>query len=219
MASFVALGMLLWPGARDARAEEDGVDSPAYFAPIGCGGEGGIELGCHVNAADPELFVSLEGDTALEEGGVGFYEASIPADFVGCGPNFDASCQGAGINVKIGGASTTACDLDTFSAPNLLLEDSPSSIGGNVISHSDATRPAPGGNIGAFSYTFLLTNCGSPGTIVLLAAMNAFDGSGDETGEAWNQAQLQIVVPEPRGAGATFAAAAALSALARRRGV
>lgn len=210
----VGLGLL----GSVVRAEKDGVDSAAYFPPIGCGGAGGLELGCHLNEADPELTVTITGPKLLEPGGFGVYEASIPDDFARCvAPDFDHACAGAGINVQIGGQSSTACDLDTLAAGNLHLEPSPSSIGGFVITHNDAESPAPQGNIGVYRYTFLLTNCGVPGNIVLLAAMNAFDRSGDETGEAWNEASLQIVVPEPAGTGAAAGAALVAGALARRR--
>ena len=49
-----------------------------------------------------------------------------------------------------------------------------------------------------WSYQFLVLNCTTPGPLLLLAAMNAFDGSGDETGEVWNDARLDVTVPEPR---------------------
>jgi len=212
----LALGLAIG-GPAALRAEEMGIDSPFYFPPIGCGGPEGFENGCHLQLADPELTVSLTGPPAIDVGGVGVFEASVPSAFAGCGPTFDLACQGAGINVKLGDASTTTCDLDTFAAPNLQLLASPSSLGGNVISHTDATSPVPNGNIGAFAYTFLLTNCDVPGNIVLLAAMNAFDGSGDETGEAWNQAQLEVTVPEPGAGPAAAAGAIALLALVRRR--
>jgi uncharacterized protein (TIGR03382 family) len=46
--------------------------------------------------------------------------------------------------------------------------------------------------------------------------MNAFDGSGDEGGEAWNSSTLEITVPEPGTTLLGVGALAAVAALGRR---
>jgi hypothetical protein len=47
--------------------------------------------------------------------------------------------------------------------------------------------------------------------------MNAFDGSGDETGEVWNGTEREITVPEPSALLLGAAALAPLAAMRRRR--
>ena len=68
-----------------------------------------------------------------------------------------------------------------------------------------------------WSYQFLVLNCSTPGPLLVLAAMNAFDGSGDETGEIWNKTQLEVTVPEPAAGALGMATFAALALLRRRR--
>lgn len=198
----------------DAWAKAEGVDSRAYFPPIGCGGEGGGAAGdCHVEAPTAELIVTIDGPdqigTTAED--VGFYTVSIPAGSFGL--------QGAGINVALAAPNTTGCELETF-APIGKIDYRNESLDPNdpVISHDYAGEAPPNTLTGVWSYQFLLVNCQTPGPLLLMAAMNAFDGSGDETGEVWNGTQLDITVPEPSALLLAVMALTPLAALRRAQG-
>jgi hypothetical protein len=187
-----------------AGAFSGGVDSSAVFPPVGCGGPEGASAGCHVTVANPELVVTLDGPVSIEpvSGGSGAYTASIPTGAFGR--------LGAGVNVAIGSESTSDCELDGVSP--LLARI------GNLLTHVGDSSP-PLNLVGVFSYDFQLVNCTVPGAVVLHAAMNGFDGSGDQTGEVWNGTQLAVTVPEPGATGLALGAAVALAALrgSRRR--
>lgn len=187
-----------------ALAMAGGVDSSFYFPPVGCGGPEGEGLGCHTGVANPELSVTVDGPLAIDPGtgGSGAYSASIPPGFQGL--------LGAGVNVLIGSESTSDCQLDNLGSPIL------QPVGPELLTHVGDSSP-PQNLVGVWSYDFLIVNCSIPGTVVLYAAMNAFDGSGDETGEVWNRTQLTVTVPEPDASALGLAAAGALVALRPRR--
>jgi hypothetical protein len=89
-----------------------------------------------------------------------------------------------------------------------------------VLSHDYEGDAPPSTLVGVWSYQFLLVHCTTPGPLLLHAAMNAFDGSGDEEGEIWNLTQLEVTVPEPDTAllgAATIGALAWLQRYPRRR--
>jgi hypothetical protein len=198
--------MLVLLAAGPAQGKQSGVDSPSYFPPIGCGvsPDGGPD-GCHDTSADVALTVQLDGPTSIPAGGSGNYMVSIPVGFM--------SQLGSGVNVAVGTDSTAACDLDKLGATNLQF------IGGDVtrqatLSHTDATTQPPTGNLGVWSYSFALTNCIVPGKIHLLAAMNAFNGDGDITGDFWNKKDVNVTIPEPGAGGLGALAGASLGFLA-----
>jgi hypothetical protein len=201
--------LLLLVIATPAAAKKDGVDSPSYFTPIGCGvGPDGGPDGCHDTSADAALPLTVDGPASIPTGGSANYMVSLPTDFMGQ--------VGAGVNVAVAADSTASCDLDKLGALNLQF------VGGSptqqaTLSHTDATVAAPSGNLGVWSYTFALTNCIVPGTLHLLAAMNAFNGDQDITGDLWNWKSVNVTVPEP-GAGALGAAAVAAIGLLALRG-
>jgi hypothetical protein len=212
MSRIVLIVALALCAASDAWAKAEGVDSRAYFPPIGCGGAGGGGAGdCHVEAPTAELIVTIDGPdqigTAPED--VGFYTVSVPPGSFGL--------MGAGVNVALAAPNTTGCELEPFGpAGKIGYENESLDPFDPVLSHQYAGDAPPSTLVGVWSYQFLVLNCQTPGPLLLMAAMNAFDGSGDETGEVWNGAELDITVPEPS---ALLLGAAALAPLAllRRR--
>lgn len=208
----IAIALALF-AATDAWAKAEGVDSRAYFAPIGCGGEGGGAAGdCHVEAPTAELIVTIDGPdrigTAPED--VGFYTVSIPAGSFGL--------LGAGFNVAFAAPNQTGCELEPFAPVGKIgFENESLDPNDPVLSHQYSGDAPPTTLVGVWSYQFLVLNCQTPGTLLLMAAMNAFDGSGDETGEVWNDAQLDITVPEPSALLLGAAALVPLAVLRRRR--
>jgi hypothetical protein len=204
------LFLLLVPAL--ARAEIDGIDSTLYFPPIGCGGPDQQTPGgdaCHPELATDMVTVTIDGPDTIDPdaGGVGAFTATAVTAI--------PDRMGAGINVLIDAATTTSdCELDPFET-NLMIE-------GLVITHRDGENPPPDGNLGDFSYTFLLINCTVPGSVRFFVAMNTFNGDLDSiclpeaTCDAWNINEKTVTVPEP-GAAAGSVVAAALAALARLR--
>jgi MYXO-CTERM domain-containing protein len=203
------VSMVLLLAVGPAGAKEEGVDSPSYFAPIGCGvGPDGGPDGCHDTSADAAVTVQLDGAAVIPTGGSADYMVSLPVGFGGQ--------MGSGVNVAVGTDSTASCDLDKLGAANLNF------VGGDAtrqatLSHADATKPAPAGSLGVWSYSFALTNCIIPGTIHLVTAMNAYNGDADITGDLWNRVEMNVTVPEPTANSVGAVAIAALGGLVRRR--
>lgn len=206
LASALAFALVLVAGERSA-AEEDGIDSTLYNnGTVGCGSPTlGETEGCHADPESDLVQVVIEGPSAIEDGGgAGFFTASAMTTI--------AEQKGSGINVLIDSAATTSdCRLDTFPT----AENDQLVVEGPVLSHQDATIGPPLGSFGVYSYSFLLIDCNTPGTVRLLVAMNTFNFDGDSTGDAWNQAAKTVTVPEP--SGAALAAAVALAGVARGR--
>lgn len=188
-----------------ARAEKAGIDSTLYYqGAIGCGGPQLEGEGCHVDVESPLVSVSIDGPDAF---------AVSAAAFTARAETSIAEQWGSGINVLIdAAASTSDCQLGSFPTP----ENDQLAFKGPVLSHRDAESLPPIGSIGVFSYQFLLVNCTTPGTVRILVAMNTFNGDGESTGDAWNQTEKIVTVPEPSAAAAALAAGVALAALGRR---
>lgn len=201
--------------ATDAFAKAEGVDSRVTFAPVGCGSpDGGAAGECHLQALDPSLLVTIAGPTQLGTSpeDAGFYTVSIPAQ--------GEPLKGAGMNVAIAKPNTTGCELEPFSPVDKMAYRNETLDDGPVLSHDYQGDAPPSTLVGVWSYQFLVLNCKTPGPLLLLAAMNAFDGSADETGEIWNKTELAVTVPEPDAAllgGATVAALVSLRGYERRR--
>jgi hypothetical protein len=201
---------------RLAVADSSGVDSRPTFPPLGCGSAAtGEEAGCHFQDANPAVMVTIEGPSNIAVGGdvlgFGVYTASMPPDTLGL--------EGAGINATIDLPNEPGCEIDTFSPVDKMKlindKDHPSAY--PLVSHRDDGEPPPQSLFGVWSYQFVVFNCKMPGPLLLRVAMNAFDGSGDESGEAWNTTTKDVSVPEPGVALAGAAAAGALAALRHRR--
>jgi hypothetical protein len=202
----VVIAALLYAGSAFGKAE--GIDSRATFAPIGCGSaDGGAAGDCHVKVADETLTVTIDGQTQIDPGpeGFGSYTVSIPVGF--------GERMGAGMNVAIAPPNAAGCTLEEGSPPSTMATRHESLDPNDFVLSHDYTGPesTPTTLVGVWSYQFLVLNCQSPGPLLLLAAMNAFDGDGTEEGEVWNKTQLDVTVPEP---GAALLGAAALAVLA-----
>jgi hypothetical protein len=203
-------------GEQDVEGTEGGdadvePDVEADVAPEGT--EGGADGECHAQVANPALTVTIEGPTQIEPGidGFGFYTVSIPTDF----QNLD----GAGMNVAIAAPNAAGCVLERFAPVDKMgFPPEPFDPNNLALSH-EYTGPesTPTNLVGVWSYQFLVRNCTNPGPLLLLAAMNAFDGDGTEEGEVWNKTQLDVTVPEPGAALLGAGALAVLAALRRTR--
>jgi hypothetical protein len=208
------LVMTLLFTATDAFAKANGVDSRVTFEPVGCGSlDGGAAGECHLQALDPSLLVTIDGPTEIGTGldDVGFYTVSIPVGF--------NQLEGSGVNIALATPNTTGCQLEKFST-NLIELNETLDPTNPVLSHDYEGDAPPTTLVGVWSYQFLVGNCTTPGPLLLMAAMNAFDGSGDEEGEVWNKTQLSVTVPEPGDAllvVATVTVLASLRGYARRR--
>jgi hypothetical protein len=193
-----------------APAKATGEDSRQEFPPLGCGSSiTGEEAGCHFQDANPEIMVTLE---ELPPLGSGLYQASMPPQA--------PPLKGAGINISIDPPNATGCELDTFPNPNsgpLTFINDSLDPNDPVLAHAYDGEPPPSTLVGVWAYQFLLVNCQNPGSVLLRAAMNAFDGSGDEEGEAWNSTTLEVTIPEPDTALLGAAALGALATFVRRR--
>jgi hypothetical protein len=137
--------------------------------------------------------VTIDGPTQIGTGAedFGLYTVSIPPQSV------ESGLDGAGMNVAIARPNATGCNLEAFAPLDKMAFRN--ELGGPdpVLSHDYQGDPPPTTLAGVWSYQFLVLNCKTPGPLLLLAAMNAFDGSGDETGEIWNQTELAVTIPEP----------------------
>jgi hypothetical protein len=203
----MGIGLALAVAPRIVSAEKDGIDSTLYFeGAVGCGSPAlGETEGCHANPESDMVDVAIDGPPAIElESGVGFYTVTAMTTL--------QDQDGAGVNVLIDAVSSTSdCELDPFPTQ----ENNQLVVEGPVLTHRDAENPPPLGSLGVFSYSFLLINCSTPGSIRMLAAMNTFNGDGESTGDAWNQAEKTVTVPES--GGAAVVALFAFATLARGR--
>jgi hypothetical protein len=211
--SLVAITALLFAGSAFGKAE--GIDSRKYFPPIGCGGaDGGPDNECHLEPASETLMVTIDGPTQIEPGseGFGIYTVSIPVGFGA------PKLVGAGMNVAIAPPNSAGCMLEEGSPPSTMAERNESFDPTDpVLSHDYSGEPPPSTLVGVWSYQFLVLNCQNPGPLLLLAAMNAFDGTGTEEFEVWNKTQLDVTVPEPSAALLGATALAAVATLRRSR--
>ena len=123
---------------------------------------------------------------------------------------------GAGLNVALGGLGGAA--LGDIEANTKIIVGSSKApapyASANQITHTNALAD----NVGDWSYNFTLTAPMTLGTIVLNAVMLAFDSSGDESGDLFNNTTFSVqVIPEPSTILLLGAGMAGLAALGRRR--
>jgi len=147
----------------------------------------GTATGCH-GVASTAVTTTLTGPTTLLAGTSAIYTVSITQD---------PGSIGGGLNVAIDPTSLTGATLGIVDANTQLLSHSSSLV--PQLTHVNAYASAPTGNIGDWSYSFLVNAPLSAGTILLNAVMLAFDGSQDATGDLWDTTTLaiQVILPEP----------------------
>jgi len=202
----------VWLGAApDVLARQDGVTGFQMVTggPATC--SGGL---CH-SPLDPndDVFVAIEGPTQLSPGQSHIYRISIEEAVAGA---LDAQ-MGAGLNVALFIDQVySVLDASALVDENtqILTEGGATDLTHQVASNESGP---PFGSLGDFDYNVRVTAPEGEATLTLMAALNAFNGDFDSTGDKWNRAELEITVPEPERAWQAMAALAALTALLLRR--
>jgi len=146
----------------------------------------GTSTTCH-GAASTAVTTTLTGPTTLLAGTSATYTVSVTQ-----------TGAGGGLNVAVDPSSLAGATLGVLDANTQLLSNTASSPVPQ-LTHMDAYANPPGGNIGDWSYSFLVNAPLSAGTILLNAVMLAFDGSQDASGDLWDTTTLaiQVILPEP----------------------
>ena len=126
---------------------------------------------------------------------------------------------GAGLNVRLTGiAGASLGDVETNTQVITSSKATAPYANAPQITHVNPSVAAPAGNSGDWAYNFTLTAPLTLGTLVLNSVMLAFDGTGDETGDLWNNTTFSVqVIPEPSTILLLGTGMAGLAALGRRR--
>ena len=170
----------------------------------------GTTCSCH-GALSPDVTVTISGLSTIMAGATQTYTASMTQVLLG-----------AGIGVALGSNPLAGAALGDIEANTRILNSTTSTsrpmILPNLV-HNDSALAPPDGNLADWSYDFTLTAPMTLGTIVINAAMLAFNGDeGDGPGDLWNFASRSIqVVPEPSTILLLGTGIAGLAALGRRR--
>jgi PEP-CTERM motif len=150
---------------------------------------GGITCGgCH-GTASTAVTTTLTGPATLVAGTSAMYTVSITQV---------AGSVGAGLNVAIDPSSLAGATLGVVDANTQLFAVQTGSLVPQ-LTHVNALASAPAGNVGDWSYSFMVNAPLAAGSILLNAVMNAFDGDGDTGGDLWDATTfaISVVLPEP----------------------
>jgi hypothetical protein len=147
----------------------------AQAVPDGRASGGTSCLPCHSNPGQTDIGVSISGPASLATDASAMYTLTI-----------DAALAGGALDVATDLGSLTAVDSNT----KLLSSE---------VVHTNSAAGPPGGNLGDWTYNFMVTAPSTLGTITLSAVgmqySNAEDGAANDP---WNTTTFAInVVPEP----------------------
>ena len=173
----------------------------------------GTTCSCH-GALSPDVTVTISGLSTIMAGATQTYTASITQVL-----------EGAGIGVALGSNPLAGAALGDLEANTRILNSStgstrPMSLP-NLV-HNDSALAQPGGNLADWSYDFTLTAPMTLGSIIINAAMAAYNNNGGSSGDLWNFGSLTVqvtteVVPEPSTILLLGTGMAGLAAIGRRR--
>jgi len=161
--------------------------------------------GCH-GSLSSEVTATITGLSTILAGTTQTYTTTLTGNLL----------TGAGLNVALGGlAGASLGDIEANTKIIVGSSKAPAPYASaNQITHTGALAD----NTGDWSYNFTLTAPLTLGTLVLNSVMVAFDGSGDATGDLWNNTTFSVqVIPEPSTILLLGTGMAGLAALGRRR--
>ena len=160
--------------------------------------------GCH-GSLSSEVTATITGLSTIFAGTTQTYTTTLTGNLL----------TGAGLNVALGGLAGAA--LGDIEANTKIIVGS-SKAPAPYASANQITHTGIADNTGDWSYDFTLTAPLTLGTIVLNSVMLAFDGSGDDTGDLFNNTTFSVqVIPEPSTILLLGTGMAGLAALGRRR--
>ena len=159
--------------------------------------------GCH-GSLSSEVTATITGLSTILAGTTQTYTTTLTGNLL----------TGAGLNVALGGlAGASLGDIET-NTKFIAATKAPAPY----TTAPQITHTGIADNTGDWSYNFTLTAPLTLGTLVLKSVMLAFDGTGDDTGDLWNNTTFSVqVIPEPSTILLLGTGMAGLAALGRRR--
>ena len=177
----------------------------AYASDAGRNTGATSTCGCH-GSLSTSVTATITGLSTILAGTTQTYTTTLTGNLL----------TGAGLNVALGGlAGASLGDIEANTKIIVGSSKAPAPYASaNQITHTGALAD----NTGDWSYNFTLTAPLTLGTLVLNSVMVAFDGSGDATGDLWNNTTFSVqVIPEPSTILLLGTGIAGLAAPGRRR--